>query len=556
MAITINLTNGSELTSAQGSVWVAGWINGGDASSFKALQSGGSFAPPVKATQLPFNAISDVTTITLDEATNGNNRLLFVVAPQQPDALSVSGAAPIGYAQYPYAAEPGSSVCPPGPFDVFEFGMDAAFNLTAVSGFGLNLRFSATDPASGTLYHYGVRETITRAQIATAYKAFIANEAASNTAAGDFAELLYTQPLPGTSYFPPKICGEFFALCDPNDMLAAKSGNYVNPTSDPLHTYWDQVLDSFFNEGNQISINLSANPTAPNIYSGSCAPATNPLTQYKTQAFQLSNGTQTVIIYKPEPGLQSVQYVFQQAFGELTPAGSAGDAGLVQDTIWEALCRGVALSGVQPADPPSVQKPGFSTTAWNQAETWYQAGCTCHVYAKFLHCSDADGGDSRITGKPPIFQGGQAYGFSMDESPLGPYSGPNVPSKTPFNISSGTVTLALGPWETQPHITPVPQQYSFAFGTGCGELAPVTVGGKVYPASDSGAIGGLLPDLPHWTKMEFGNGSGRYIWIKNGEVKGKDCFSKPVEEPTKTPNHFAWPADTNWKSGATPPPKP
>lgn len=283
MAITINLTNGTELASAQGSVWVAGWINGGDASSFKELQSGGSFAPPASATQLPFNAIADVATITLNETTNGNNRLLFVVAPQQPDALTVSGAAPIEYAQYPYAAEPGKSVCPPGPYDVFEFGMDAAFNLTAVSGFGLNLRFSATDPASGTLCHYGVGETITRAQIATAYKAFIANETKSNATAADFAELLYSQPLSVTSYIPPKICGEFFALCDPNDMLAAKSGNYVTPTTDPLHTYWDQVLASFFKEGNQISINLSANPTAPNIYSGSCGPATNPLTQYKTK---------------------------------------------------------------------------------------------------------------------------------------------------------------------------------------------------------------------------------------------------------------------------------
>ncbi|WP_420411310.1 hypothetical protein [Roseibium sp.] len=446
MAITIKLTNDTGMSAGNGTVWVAGWINAGASSSFKTLQKGGSFAAPANPSELPFHSLPDVATVTLDESTNGNDRLLFVVAQNQPEALAISNNAPTQYAQYPYAAEPGDGVQPAGPYDVFEFGMDAQFNVTAVSGFGLNLRFSATNPATGHLQYYGIDASVSREQIGAAFTAFVANEAKTYAPAADFAELLYSAPLPGTTYMPPMIGNEFFALCDPNDMLAAKSGNYTGSTSDPLASYWDTVLGQFFAEGNRISLNLSANPAAPEIYSGICGPKTNPETGYATQAYSLSNGTNSYDIYKPKPGLQSAQYVFQQAFGNLTPAGSAGDAGLLQDAIWEALCRGVAMSGVLLPTTPLELEPGFSTLAWNNAASWYRAGSTCHYYAKFLHCSDIDGNDCRISGKSPIYYGGAAYGFSMDEDPLGPYSGPNVPSKTPFYVSSGTIKLSIGPW--------------------------------------------------------------------------------------------------------------
>lgn len=447
MAITIRLTNGTGLDQDVAMVWVAGWINAGDSATFKTLHEGGSFAAPDNSLELPFHSLANVATVTLDETTNGNDRLLFVIAQDQPAALAISNSTPIQYAQYPYAAAPGPGVQPAGPYDVLEFGMDAQFNVTAVSGFGLNLQFSATDPSTGIVLHYGVDSTVSRAQIGAAYSAFIANEAKTFAPAGDYAELLYTAPLSGSSYMPPMIGNEFFGICDPNDMLAAKSGNYKGSTTDPLATFWDGVLDTFFAEGNRISLNISANPAAPEIYSGICGPKTNPKTGYATETYSLSNGINSYDIYKPKPGLQSAQYVFQQAFGVLTPAGNAGDAGLLQDAIWEALCRGVAMSGVLLPTTPLELEPGFSTLAWNNAATWYRAGSTCHYYAKFLHCSDAEGQDCRISGNPPIFYGGAAYGYSMDENPLGPYSGPNVPSKTPFYVDSGTVYLSLGPWE-------------------------------------------------------------------------------------------------------------
>ena len=65
-----------------------------------------------------------------------------------------------------------------------------------------------------------------------------------------------------------------------------------------------------------------------------------------------------------------------------------------------------------------------------------------------MHYAAIDGTDSRVSGKPPIFYGNAAYGFSMDENPLGPYSGPNVPSKTMQNVPDGsTVTVYVGPWD-------------------------------------------------------------------------------------------------------------
>ena len=448
MTITINLTDDTGLDSNTAAVWVAGWINGGNIDHpFKTLQSGGTFADPGGTSELPFHHVSDVASITFNEQTNGDDRLVFVVAKNQPDPLNIDNANPIQYAQYPYAAKPGTSVEPAGPYDVFEFGMNAQFNVTAVSGFGLNLRFSATDPNTGALQHFGMESGVSRAQIGAAYQAFIAREAESFPAAGDYAELLYTNALPGSGYMPPMIKGEYFAICDPNDMLVAKSANYTGTTDDPLANFWDEMLTEFFQPSNFLSINLSANPAAPNIYSGSCSQKTNPLTTYATQAYSLSNGSNTVDIYKPKSGLESAQYVFQQAFNNLTPAGNSGDAGLLQDAIWEALCRGVAMDGVVKVLDREASASGYSTTAWNNSANWYKAGKACHFYAKFLHCSDADGNDSRISGNPPIMQGGAAYGFSMDEDPLGPYSGPNVPSKTPFNVSSGTVDLAIGLWK-------------------------------------------------------------------------------------------------------------
>ncbi|WP_150525406.1 hypothetical protein [Roseibium sediminis] len=450
MTVTITLQDKTGFSTRGGAaIWVAGWINGGDATTFQTLQADGSFGPA--ADTLPFFQATSLPGITLSAATNGNDRLLFVASSSQPSPLAIANATPIQYAQYPYAGEPASSIAPPGPFDILEFGLGAAFNLSAVNGFGLNLSFSATPDGTTTVQNFGVRPDISRAQIASAWSAFIVNETKAYPPAAAFEGLLYSEPLPGQSWMPPLVDGQFFALCDPNDMLAARTQNYTGTTSDPLASFWDKTLDDFFREGNFLSINLGSE-TARNVYQGMARSMINPKTGVQCVAYHLSNGTNSYAFFKPisapnaAPGLTGAAYVFQQAFGDLTPAGSGADAGLLQDSIWEALCRGVAMDGVMEVCATDASLGGFTTRAWNTWKNWYTSGKACHFYAKFLHCSDVDGNDSRVSGKPPIFYGGAAYGYSMDETPVGPYSGPNVPSKTVGTVSSGTVTVTIGPW--------------------------------------------------------------------------------------------------------------
>jgi hypothetical protein len=435
-------TTGLDASVAQ--AWVAGWINGGG-SDFQVLQADGSFGGS-SPTSVPFYAVSAVPTVSLSVATNGNDRLLFVVAASQPADLAIATSQqPIQYTQYPYANTPG--VAAPGPFDVFEFGMQAQDDLSAVSGFGLNLSFSVT--IGGVPQQFGMQPSVTRKAIGQAFTSFIANEAKSLPAATAFAALLYDGPIATGAPVPPMVDGQYFAIADPNDLLGALTGNYMGTTDNALATYWDATLETFFAVGNYLSINLSSNPLAPNIYSGQSSTQTNPSTQVASPAYTLSNGTDSYTLYMPlaagatSPGLTGAQYVFQQAFGNLTPAGAANDAGLLQDCIWEALCRGVAPDGVS----ATTITNGESTTAWNDATKWYQAGTVCHLYAKFLHYATVDGTDSRAGGTPMMY-GNATYGFSMDENPLGPYSGPNVPSKTVQNVPDGaTITVTVGPWD-------------------------------------------------------------------------------------------------------------
>ncbi|MFD1696434.1 hypothetical protein [Roseibium aestuarii] len=431
--------------------WVGGWINGGS-STLATLTAAGTFAPAGQT--MPFVPVAGLPAVVLDQATNGNDRLIFVVSPQKPDDLAILGQCPVPFTQFPSLVAPG--VAAPGPFDILEFGMNAQFDVSAVSGFGLNLRFKRMPPAIASMAEaspppkpleaYGVSKAVTRQQIGTAWAAFITREAESLASAADYKPLLWRAPLQACAYQPPLIGGQYFGLSDPNDYLAVLSGNYGATTTDPLAGYWDAPIADFFAQGNYLSINLGS-AAMPNVFEGVCEPAINPQTGAATTAFQLSNAQgESHGIYAPRPGLESARYVFQQAFGPLTPAGAAGNAGLLQDCIWQALCRGVALDGIRTMEAVSSARPGFSTRAWNQPSAWYRAGKPCHLYAKFLHVSDAFGGDSRSTGRPPIFLGGAAYGFSMDENPIGPYAGPNVPSKTLGDISEGLIRVTLGAW--------------------------------------------------------------------------------------------------------------
>ncbi len=395
---------------------------------------------------LTFMAMSSVPSIALSTATNGNERLVFTVAPTQPTPLPIYAASPpvatpppvaptgdipayavMQFPPPPYGNQPGPS--PSGPFDFFEFGYNAAADVSAVNGFGLNLSFSCAGES------YGAAPSISRATIASAYQSFIANEGASAAAYGE----LLTNGALGSSYVPPTVNGEFFAIADPSDMLIAKQAAGLLGTN-PLSSYWDSTLKAFFAVNSYLSIDLSGNGT--NVYTGQCT--MQALNGVSTAAYTLTNGTNTYTFYQPPSGLQSALYVFQQAFSQYQEGGSGGDAGVLQMNIWEALCRGVALAGVGNKSTPS----GFSTAAWNDATKWYAAASTCNYYAKFLHCSTTKGTDSRIgSNGSPIFLNGAAYGFSADENPNGTYSGPNVPSKTQGNVQPGaTIAITLGPW--------------------------------------------------------------------------------------------------------------
>lgn len=376
---------------------------------------------------LAFNLVSSIATVSLATETNGANRLIFVVSSTQPAPLPVFLGNVMQYTAYPYPNPPG--IAAPGPYDIFEFGYDAQFDVSAVNGFGLNLSFTY-DGVS-----YGVDPSFGRKQIGAAFSTFIASEVKAGTAgAAAFTELLYDAAISGSTTAPPLVDQQFFAICDPNDMLQARITQGTTGT-DGLTTYWDETLATFFKDGNYLSIDLGGR-----TYTGKCTvPTGGQLGTYKLASSETGLSYSFV---QPTPGLASALYVFQQAFSG-TPAP---DEGLLQDTIWEALCRGVANDGV--FTEKTITK-GASTAAWNDASTWYAPQSTCHLYAKFLHYSTILGTDSRSdTTNLPIMVGNAVYGFSMDENPIGPYSGPNVPSKTLTNVTGGdTVSLVIGPWD-------------------------------------------------------------------------------------------------------------
>ncbi|GGX58593.1 hypothetical protein GCM10007385_29200 [Tateyamaria omphalii] len=457
--ITITLTDESGLTAPTGAVYVAGWINGGS-TGFKVLGSDGTFGPLASgATTLSFYEVSSIASVVLNESTNGNDRLLFTACPTAPAALNLidnNGVYDdvLMYTQYPYLPAPG--VAPEGPYDVFEFGMNAAFDLSAVNGFGLNLRFSVPANGGNPAQSYGVQSGVTRQQVGQAFTAFLANQTGIPGAAS-FSDLLYDGPMPNSTYTPPMVDNQFFAIADPNDFLAASTGNYANTTTSGLQSYWTQTLQAFFTEGNKLAISIPVASAPHNVYSGYCITHTNPNTGTDMLAYKLTNsaGDKTYYFYNPlgaDPvnnpnDLQGAQYVFQQAFTDTLTPGIVGEseAMLVQDTIWEAICRGVVLDGTF-SDDFLPEDPEYSTTFWNDPSRWYGSSAPSHLYAKFLHCSDVNGDDYRTKGTDPIMLGGAAYGFSMDETPIGAYSGGQVPSKTTYNIGSGTVAVTVGAW--------------------------------------------------------------------------------------------------------------
>jgi hypothetical protein len=461
--ITYNFVDKSGLTDAV--VWLAGWVNGGPAgpvnpTGLLVLQADGTFgAPPqVPNPQQPgpptvpgvrYHEVAKLASAKLSVTTNGNDRLMFVVVPKssgEPAPLLAPGFLPNGYTAYPYLAMPASWAYPPGPYDFMEFGMNAGTDVSAVNGFGLNLSFTVTGPSGPQ--QFGVRSSVRRRAIGIAYSAFIKNEVKRMPNAAAYADLLYDAAIGGGPK-PPMVGGQFFAICDPNDMLMALTNNYTAMADHHLVHYWNGALIDFFAVGSWLSVNISG---GSNIYSGQCQMQTNPVTKVRSPAYTLTSKNDPTVSYTfymptsaegQRPGLMGAKYVFKQAYDDLTPAGAAGDAGTLQDTIWQALCRGVAYMG---ASETPISK-GESTAIWNNPKHWYQPDYVSHVYAKFFHCSDIEGGDHRTSGKPSLYYGGSAYGFSEDETPDGPYTGlPNPVQAEATTPDGSTVTITVGPW--------------------------------------------------------------------------------------------------------------
>lgn len=510
-SVTINLLNNTGLDPTQYGLWVEGSVGAGG-STLYVLQANGTFGPAAAGlTNLPIYQVSNLPAITLSGAISGvgGGRVNFYVSPlsQPPTGSGVNGTHITNPPTPPFV--PGQTNYTP-PFDFFEFtylsGGSSTIDLSGVNGFGMPITvntptLSPLTPGVNASMTIGVTQSASfnRAAIGAAYTQFTNTDALG----ANFGRLLYNAAVGTIFEAPPLVDGQFYSILDPADWLANQP---TTAATDPFASYWDNTLNNFFAVGNHLSISVNADGSG--IYSGTSSLQTNPLTGVQSPAYTLTGPQGSFTFFQPlpstgaaNPGLTGALYVFQQQFNNLTPAGSGGDAGLLQDNIWQALCRGVALDGVS-ATPITN---GETSTAWNansngttngiQHFQWYVQHTSnginnafpggvqgvYHTFAKFMHYGALDGTDSRVSGSPPIFINNQAYGFSEDENPDGPYTGNEVPAKFDQNIPDGTtLTLTVDPWGAGipagllPPPTTNPGQI-YAVGTGQGSPAFVKV---------------------------------------------------------------------------------
>jgi hypothetical protein len=398
------------------------------------LQAGGTFATELSPVVPFYDVASLANGVSLDTATNGNDRLVFVAAPAVPTATS--SETPWG--NYPISTLPqNTATVPPGPFGIMEFGYGAQFNTSYVDSFGLNWSF-VDDAAPDVVY--GVQPTIDRSTMQTAYDTFTGQGTGTG---GDplgqpFNQLLWTST---TTPVPALVDGQFTAIVSPKDWLAnPPSGADVTALTD----YWTSTVNEFFENGNQLSISL--NGTA---YAG-----TSDGTQYTL--------TDNVVIAKAD-------YAGTAIFAQPQPDNSSV-AGQLKDAVFEAFSRGVSLDGVWKAGRPGSPPAGHSSDRWTDYPNWYEPGATTYdptisrtydVYAKFFHYATSDGRDFRDVsgGKPmlglnPAGIFAMAYGFSLDESPSVNTAGGGIwPTDASVNGGTtigtgGSVTVTFGPWAT------------------------------------------------------------------------------------------------------------
>lgn len=433
----INILNSSGLDSKKYTVWVSGYMQDADTSTtFYILQSDGTFSKTTSATSAPFSAVSGSLTVdVMDIVNSGNNRLVFTVtsANTTPDAYPLNG-----YTAYPFPGVPG--VSPAGPYDIFEFGPNAQYDVSAVDSFGVNLSFSV----SGDTTTYGPLTTNSREQIGAAFSSFTTSD--SNGAA--FAQLLYSSP--STKGYPELIDGQFSAIVSPKDWLA------IYPNAKGLTGYWDDTVAALFEDGNQLDFYL--NGATVGNYSGTS----------DGKKYTLSGPGNTITIPKSDfSGNQGfIQAVRPKNSGEST--ADYETFGQIEAALFEAFSRGVVLDGVVAKPKDKTKKKtittNYSSDAWIKTSNWFtdhknsynQQPSVYDVYAKFFHYSDLSGkagGKSTIFSKNSSGEYAMAYGFSLDENPnVGKNAWPsshNTPSKTLGNVGENqTVSITVGPWKT------------------------------------------------------------------------------------------------------------
>jgi hypothetical protein len=506
----ISILDQSGLDPDKYTVWVAGFMaDAADGSQFQILQADGSFAAAASVSDAPFVEVNSDLKVQVPDVTNsGNNRLVFTVTPHDvtPTAYPLNG-----YTAYPFPGVPG--VAPAGPYDIFEFGPNAQYDVSAVDSFGINLSFTVTNDT----LTYGVMPSVTRKQIGTAFTAFMDADPYGSA----FSQLLFTSPT-GTGY-PQLIENQFSAIVSPKDWLA------IYPSAAGLEGFWQETVDAFFASGNQISFYL--NGATVGTYSGS-----SDGTQY---ALSGPDGM-TVVIPKSDftvnqPFIQAVrgpnQEVAPQAIATMAagvvlgvqvisggsgyiappavtiePPGNGGMTatavatiengavtgvtmtnsgsgydfspqvsfsgespqvyaafGQIEAAMFEAFSRGVVLDGVVAAG--QTISATCSSDAWTDTANWYSDHDNAYngqpsvydAYARFFHTSTASG----TAGSPTIFgmnssgTFAMAYGFSLDEDP---------------NVGSTSQNIPPGTW---PSSLNVPAKTSYNVGS---QTVTLTVG--------------------------------------------------------------------------------
>ena len=161
---------------------------------------------------------------------------------------------------------------------------------------------------------------------------------------------------------PLKPAGQFNTIAAPKDWLANQNSSTSPPNAaanlDPLATFWTDTINNFFADGNSLSIYLGKESDAP-IYTGQARNGVYTLSNKKSDGTPVNTFTFSKPTADPTTGqsvdLANALYVWSQ------PNPGSGDQGLLQDQIWSAMCRGVALDGVNPV---TISVHSATSTGW------------------------------------------------------------------------------------------------------------------------------------------------------------------------------------------------